>query len=201
MSRKPKQEKVKAKKEKVPKKYHIVKAIVAGVLSAVFNILIPVFLLNILSPDSIFNFDLSAIDMEGVKLILNNILLLSPVMVALSVLATLFRKGDIRRVVFGSIKGFFKIVWLLFITNMGHMENLFSLDQYGFSIGIVVTGLVGIMALFAVTGCIIGYCDYKDHHEEFLDDCDAIAISKGELPPERKHKGKSDDERIGGRYD
>lgn len=201
MSRKPKQEKVKAKKEKVPKKYHIVKAVVSGVFSTIFNVLIPMLLLNVLSKGTVFNIDLSAIDMAGVELILNNILLLSPVMIALSVLAALFRKGDIRRVVFGSAKGFFRIVWILFITNMGHIENLFSSDQLGMSIGIVITGLVGIMVLFAGTRCIIEYCDYKDHHEEFLDDCDAIAISKGELPPERKHKEKSDDERIGGRYD
>ena len=197
MSRK--QKKVKAKKETVPKKYHVFKALFAGIVSALLNVLIPTLLVDQLRKGELLGTSLQGLDPVGIIEILDNIILLGPLMIALAILAALFRKGDVKRMVFDSIKGFAKIGWLMFITNMGHIEVLVSSDM--FSVGLVLTGIVGIMVLFAIIKCVIAYCDYRDHREEYLDDCDAITVSKGKLPPRRKGEERPGDERIGGRYD
>lgn len=194
-----KQKKVKAQKEKIPKKYNIVKAIVAGIVSVIFNVAIPIWISNGIENGNLLGMSLNQASMDGLITILDNVLLLSPLMIAFAVAATLFRKGDMRRMVVRSARGFFKIVWWLFITNMGHIENLILVD--GLKADVILTGFFGFIILFAVIGCVMEYCDYKDYHEDYMDDCSTIAFHKGELPPERKDKEFSEEHRIGGRYE
>ena len=120
--------------------------------------------------------DLSGYNMQGVLDLLERSVWFSPIMAALGFATGFFRKGDRNRIWAQAASLIGGYVWFLYLINFGDLGGLITaenaLDIEGgkadLSIGIFVTGMIGIVAALKLLRLPIYYCQYRDHREEFL---------------------------------
>lgn len=154
----------------MPRKHSVARGIFYAVFAALLYIGVPYAIDMILKDPSIVGWDLSDFQLQGVFDMLTRAMRFGIVMAVLYFFVGFFRKGDRMRIVAQTVTMIGNYIWFLYLVNFGNLEDFvgFGLNGSEIAVGVVVTWLIGVMALLNLLKIPIFYGQYWDNREEFL---------------------------------
>ena len=145
--------------EEKPKK-SILKGLIGSIIAAIIYVAIPYTALDGLL-DQIIGQIGQGVDASAIEELLYRWMVAGIPMVALAFPAWMYPKGSRGRVISWSVYTIYSIAWLLYVTNMGHLESILTIEST--TVGITVLGIIVLSVISKILKGIIVLCQYRDH--------------------------------------
>ena len=152
------------------RKHSVFFGILFAAVAAMAYIGIPYCIAAFLRDPSIAGWDLSDFQLQGVFDMLGRSMQFGVVMAVLYFFVGFFRKGDKMRIAAQTAAMIGNYVWFLYLVNFGDLGDFvgFRINGSEVTAGVVVTWLIGVMALLNLLKIPIFFGQYWDNREEFL---------------------------------
>lgn len=171
--------------EEKPKK-SILKGLIGSIIAAIIYVAIPYTALDGLL-DQIIGQIGQGVDASAIEELLYRWMVAGIPMVALAFPAWMYPKGSRGRVISWSVYTIYSIAWLLYVTNMGHLESILTIEST--TVGITVLGIIVLSVISKILKGVVVFCQYHD-----------LKRSESESNPSSKEEEIREEIRIKGRH-
>lgn len=134
--------------------------LIGSIIAAIIYVAIPYTLLDGIL-DQIITQIGEGFDSTNIESLLQRWMIAGAPMVLLAFPAWMYPKGSKGRVISWTVYAAYSIAWLLYVTNMGSLESILTMD--GMTVSVTILGIIILFVISKILKGIIVLCQYRDH--------------------------------------